>query len=98
MKRIFYLAVIVATCAHAEPRIVTMSYAEYTNLVTRVRSLEADAEHARKIRAAHLDFVRRYREQYDRAEAARKAEARRRCAEKAAAARMLMQSKTAPAK
>lgn len=98
MKRIFYLAVIVATCAHAEPNKVTMSYAEYTNIVARLQKANDDVAHMRAMLRARNDAKRRESENYAKYKATQLRRARELAAAAKAAKAAKPETKTAPAK
>lgn len=98
MKRIFYLAVIVATCAHAEPSKVTMPYAEYTNIVARLQKANDDVAHMRAMLRARNDAKRREAESYAKYKAAQLRRARELAAAAKAAKAAKPETKTAPAK
>lgn len=101
MKLFFYMSVILATCAHADPGKVTMSYAEYTNIVARLQRANDDVAHMRALIRARNDAKRREAENYAKYKAAQIRRARElAAAEKAAKAAEATkpETKTAPAK
>lgn len=104
MKRIFFAAVIASMCAQAEQRNVTMTYAEYTNIVARLQRANDDVAHMRALIRARDDAKRREAENYAKYKAAQIRRARElAAAEKAAkAAQKANEAKpetnTAPAK
>lgn len=98
MKRIFYLAVIASMCAHAEPCNVTMTYAEYTNIVARLQRANDDVAHMRALIRARNDAKRREAENYAKYKAAQIRRARELAAAEKAAKAAKPETKTAPAK
>ena len=87
MKRIFFAAVIASMCAQAEPRNVTMTYAEYTNIVARLQRANDDVAHMRALIRARNEAKRREAENYAKYKAAQIRRARElAAAEKAAKA------------
>ena len=98
MKRIFFAAVIASMCAHAETRNVTMTYAEYTNIVARLQRANDDVAHMRALIRARNDAKRREAENYAKYKAAQIRRARELAAAEKAAKAAKPETKTAPAK
>lgn len=98
MKLIFFAAVIASMCAHAETRNITMTYAEYTNIIARLQRANDDVAHMRAMLRARNDAKRREAENYAKYKAAQIRRARELAAAEKAAKAAKPETNTAPAK